>query len=800
MFLLPYLPLLAVVGALGLILSVRALRRGELGHMASALDERRRLSAAGAAEAQLAHPVIDLSRCLGCGTCVAVCPEEGVLSLVHGQAAVVRGSACRGISACERECPVGAVTVTLANLEQREDVPRLAAIGASSNQLAVPGRPGLFLAGEVTAHGLIRRAMEHGIEVAEAVAARAERPAGSRVRAGRQLEGSHATGSSGGAREPAPSVVELVIVGAGPAGLACALAAREAGVDLRLFDQASSLGGAVARYPRRKLVLTEPVRLPGFGRLGARSYVKEELVELWHDLGARAKLELEGGRTLVAIEGVEASGAELPAAPLPRTGPADPPRYRLTFEHGSGEREVIEAANVCLALGRGGTPRRLGVPGEDLPKVSYSLQDAGAFTDRRVLVVGGGEAAVEAALALAEVSTARVTLVHRRSAFPRIAPSKERALTAAVADGRLRLCLETEVASIEPGFVRLEDATGAGFHLPNDDVLALVGGRPPFELLRGAGVRFEPEPGPALRASAAAPGPSTGARPTLKLLTRAVLVASFLAVPAFLWVQRDYYGLATDDRPLHALHDLLRPGAGLGLGAGLLGLGLVLVNLAYLARRLAPPGLRLGSLTSWMRSHIFTGLMAPLIVLLHAGLAPRQTVGGHALWALCVLVVTGAIGRYFYAFLPRAANGRELALGEVKDLLGEEAQGATDGARRELATEAMELVRERQWGGSLAARFAAVVGVRRDLRRFEARVRARCGDEAEDLVVLARLAYRRALLVAHLEDLRGLVSAWRYLHRWVAFLMVVLTVLHVVHATAFGAVLGELSGWFGGLR
>src|SRR5262245_29408611 len=230
-------------------------RRAELARMQRGL-ERRALETRAGAEGLLRHPVVDLSRCLGCGTCVASCPEPGALELVHGQALVVNGSRCVGHRACERECPVGAITVTVANLAERSDVPVV------TEELESVSAPGLFLAGEVTAHALIKTAIDQGTAVAAEVARR--------LSATPAREGEHA----------------LLVVGAGPAGLAAALEAKRLDVPCAVIDQAREIGGTVAQYPRRKLVLTQPVSLPLAGPLGGgrTSFAKEELVELWREL------------------------------------------------------------------------------------------------------------------------------------------------------------------------------------------------------------------------------------------------------------------------------------------------------------------------------------------------------------------------------------------------------------------------------------------------------------------------------------------------------------------------------------
>ena len=601
--------LCALVCALGLATFALVSRRRELAAMERAVRDRDRALRQGSEEAQLAHPVVDLSRCLGCGTCVAACPEEGVLELVHGQAMVVNAARCVGHSACERECPVGAITVTLANLESRTDVPVL------SEGLEAVGSPGLFLAGEVTAHALIKSAIEHGTRVAAEVARRTARRNGN--------------GHAG-------DLLDLCIVGAGPAGLACSLEAKRNGLCFVTLDQEAGPGGTVAKYPRRKLVLTEPVDLPLHGRLGRNSYTKEELVGLWQSIAVEHQLPIRGGEVFRGLER------------------ADDGSYRVHTQSGT-----YAARHVCLALGRRGTPRRLEVPGEELPKVAYSLLDANSYRQRRILVVGGGDSAVETAVGLAEQPGNQVTLSYRKESFFRIRSRSEQRLNQALARSRLSVLFQSEVSAIGPDAVELRVAGERGVTLPNDDVFVMAGGVTPFELLAGSGVSFDPalrEPAPALFEQ------GTGlARARSRSASR-----SRSRRWAFALWHADYYLLPAEARPGHAKHVDLRPGMGFGLWAGITSVALIGANLAYLLRRASRPRFpvyRLGSLQAWMTSHVATGILAFLCALLHSAMAPRDTNGGHALWALAFLLVTGAIGRYFYSWVPRAANGRELELG-----------------------------------------------------------------------------------------------------------------------------------------
>jgi hypothetical protein len=174
-------------------------------------------------------------------------------------------------------------------------------------------------------------------------------------------------------------------------------------------------------------------------------------------------------------------------------------------------------------------------------------------------------------------------------------------------------------------------------------------------------------------------------------------------------------------------------------------------------------------------------------------MAPRDSVGGHAFWALAVLLVTGGIGRYFYAYVPRAANGRELELTEVRAELDRmAAEGTDDGYGKRAHKEVTALIEARQWKGSFLSRVLALAGVQYDLHRVlkrleeEGRASGVSPERIHETRWLARRAHRTALMAAHYEDLRGILGTWRWLHRWVAALLVLLVVVHIVHALVYG--------------
>lgn len=692
----------------------------------------------GSDKARLQYPHIDLSRCIGCGACVDACPEDGVLALVHGQALVAHGARCVGHGRCADACPVGAIALTLADIAERKDIPVL------TDALEVEGQRGVFLAGEVTGYALVRTAITHGVAVADEVARRT------------------ATAGDTG--------LDLVIVGAGPAGLACALQAKVRRLSFVVLEQ-DELGGTVAKYPRRKLVMTQPVELPLHGRLSRTSYTKEELIELWREIATKHELPIRTGQVLVGLS-TRDDGAHV-------------------VKTGSDE---FVARHVCLALGRRGTPNKLGVPGEELAKVAYGLLDAQSFTQRRILVVGGGDSAIEAALGLAEQAGNDVTLSYRRDVFSRIKARNELRMTDALAAGELTALMPSEVIRIDQDTVELrvgKDETASALILPNDEVFVFAGGTPPFQLLEQCGVSFDPA-----RRKPAAPLVERGTG-----LPRALAVALVLALAVLVWTLwfASYYRAPLARRGDSGLHDLLRPAGALGLMFGIAAAVLIACNLAYLVRRTPLFRFDLGSLRGWMTSHVATGIGALLFAIAHSAMAPRHTVGGHALAGLAVLVVTGAVGRYLYAFVPRATNGRELALEEVRAKLAAitarwDRENRDFGER--VRCEVQRLVNAGQWQATFARRWKALFVSQRELSRALERLRDEgqreglAEDQLREMLTLARGAHRTALAAAHYEDLRALLATWRYLHRWVALLMVLLVALHVFVALRYASFAG----------
>ncbi len=739
----------APLGLLVLLIAALLRRRVELRQYEQSLADRSAAQKRGSHRARLQHPKIDLANCIGCGACVRACPEDGVLALAYGQAVVVHGARCVGHGLCATACPTAAIALTLGDLTDRRDLP------AIDERFEAIGVPGLFLAGEITGFALVRTAVQHGAIVAREVALRLE---------------------SGSVSERQPAVLDLLVVGTGPAGLSCLLAAKERGLRALGIDQAAEVGGTVAAYPRRKLVMTQPMDLPLHGRLKRLEYTKEELVSLWQGLAQRHQLEVRTDTVLQSVAR-QADGTFVVAT---NGGP-------------------LRARFVCLAIGRRGSPQKLGVPGEQLPKVAYSLLDAEGYRGRSVLVVGGGDSAIEAALALAEQAGNTVTISYRRNAFSRLKVRNEDRITAALAEGRVQVLFESKVECITPDTVQLSCAAAADggavatrtlVELPNDEVFVFAGGTPPFPLLEAAGVSLDPALRPAEGAAAD--------RGTGLLVALSATLVGLLG----LWIVRQvyghYYDLPVALRSGSTWHAQLRPQGTVGLLAGLLALALFLVNLLYLWRRSARFGRVLpGTLKGWMSLHVATGLGAGLFALLHSGFQMRDCAGGHALMAMIVVVAAGVVGRWFYAFVPRAQNGRQQDLEElntqVAAIAGEwDRHGRGFGA--EVRSQIEGLVEAAALGRGFLARAVGLFHCQWRLRRAMAQMRTTARaegipqSEVLQVLTLAQRSHRLALQLTHFEEVRGLLSAWRWLHRWLALLLLLLTVVHVVTAVRYGGI------------
>lgn len=386
---------------------------------------------AGLAEPPSLHPIVNPLVCIGSGACVKACPEDA-LGIVGGKAVLINGAACIGHGACLTACPVEAIHLVFGTERRGIDIPNI----SPDFETNVPG---IFIAGELGGMGLIRKAAEQGRQAVDSIRKR----------------------SNGGQHD-----YDLVIVGCGPAGFSAGLSAIQHKLRYKLIEQEDSLGGAVFHYPRNKIAMTAPVELALIGKVRFGEVQKEELLAFWNGAVKKTGLKISFREQMLAIETRDQG---------------------FTVKSSGGE---YKTRSVLLTMGRRGTPRKLEVPGEESSKVVYRLIDPAQYQGQHVLVVGGGDSALEAAIAISQEQGSTVTLSYRGDAFARVKGKNRVLLEQQQKAGRVTVMLKSVVKAIEPRTVHIEHE-GQTRSQPNDAVIVCVGGQLPTALLQKVGIQFD---------------------------------------------------------------------------------------------------------------------------------------------------------------------------------------------------------------------------------------------------------------------------------------------------------------------
>jgi thioredoxin reductase len=395
------------------------------------VDEKIKLSKEeGLHEPVSLHPVVDINSCIRTGACISACPEKDILGIRNGKATIINASHCVGHGACFHACPVEAISLCIGTEKRGVDLPHV-------NQQFESNVPGIFIAGEIGGMGLIKNAVEQGRQAVENLTKTLDKKV--------------------------TADYDLIVVGAGPAGISATLTAKKNNLKVLTVDQ-DTLGGTVFNFPRAKIIMTSPMELPLYGKVKLNETSKEQLLKLWQDVLGKNNI------TIVENTKIETIVAH--------------PGY---FVVGGSNCKDYTTQKVLLAIGRRGSPRKLNIPGEELEKVTYRLLEPELVEGKNVVVVGGGDSAIESALQL--MGQNKVHLAYRGDAFARIKPKNNEKIKAAIAEKSVEVLFNTNLTSIRQDCVYYTGKEpGQETRLDNDLVFILAGGELPTQFLEKSGI------------------------------------------------------------------------------------------------------------------------------------------------------------------------------------------------------------------------------------------------------------------------------------------------------------------------
>lgn len=386
---------------------------------------------AGVHEPVSLYPYIDENNCIKSGACVIACPEKEILGIRNGRATLINASRCVGHGACFHACPVEAISLKIGTEKRGVDLPHV-------NQNFESNVRGIFIAGELGGMGLIKNSVEQGKQAMDHIAD--------------SIESNHGAD------------YDVVIIGAGPAGISASLQAQKSGLKAVTLEQ-DTLGGTVYSFPRAKIVMTSPMDLPGYGKVKLYQTSKTELLALWNEVIGKNGIQITEN---AKVETIQKAGKN----------------FIVTTAKG----QSFSCHKILLSIGRRGTPRKLNVPGEQLEKVAYKLMEPEWIKDQHILVVGGGDSAIESALLLTEKN--HVILSYRGAQFNRLKPGNQQNIDTAIRNNALKVLFESNVQKIEDKQVSLELADGEIKSYKNDLVYIFAGGELPTKFLENAGINI----------------------------------------------------------------------------------------------------------------------------------------------------------------------------------------------------------------------------------------------------------------------------------------------------------------------
>lgn len=379
-------------------------------------------------EGKKLHPVINQSICVGCSTCVLSCKSSGALYLINGKSTLVNPFACQSHGECEKQCPTGALQLVEYGKKMKVKIPET----GDHYQSSIPG---IYVVGALTGAGLIKEAINQGRAAVNHIM-----------------------------RDVFPdNLPRVAVIGAGPAGLSAFLSCRKFGLPTFCLEK-DKTANTIRNFPKKKILMAEPLDMPIYGPLWVGDTTREELLEAWDRILEKTGVTITTGKQLEDIEGSDGD-------------------FRVIA--GGGQ---YPCQKVILALGNRGVPRKLHVPGEeDNENVYYTLLDAEDFAGSEVTITGAGDSAVEAALSLQQ-QNCRVRIVVRGEGFPRIKAKNREKILKSIQQNQIIAHFNSKISAFEKDAVQIQGTDSRIARYKSNHHFIMIGGEPPFQLLEKLGI------------------------------------------------------------------------------------------------------------------------------------------------------------------------------------------------------------------------------------------------------------------------------------------------------------------------